>query len=143
MIALSGVIINDAVVMLDKYNQNLREGMRVEEAAFGAGIARFRAILLTSITTVAGLFPLILEKSFQAQFLVPMAISVAYGVMLGTLMILLFFPVIILVFNDVKLYINKGIGKLKHYMNPDEPYRSPDHEDVEPAIREQRRLQQV
>jgi len=143
MIALSGVIINDAVVMLDKYNQNLREGMRVEEAAFGAGIARFRAILLTSITTVAGLFPLILEKSFQAQFLIPMAISVAYGVMLGTLMILLFFPVIILVFNDVKLYINKGIGRMKHYLNPDEPYRSPDHEDVEPAIREQRRLQQV
>ncbi len=143
MIALSGVIINDAVVMLDKYNQNLREGMRVEEAAFGAGIARFRAILLTSITTVVGLYPLILEKSFQAQFLVPMAISVAYGVLLGTLMILLFFPVIILVFNDVKLYINKSIGKVKHYMSPDEPYRSPDHEDVEPAIREQRRLQQV
>ncbi len=69
MIALSGVIINDAVVMLDKYNQNLREGLTVEEAAFDAGKARFRAILLTSITTVAGLFPLILEKSFQAQFL--------------------------------------------------------------------------
>ncbi|MGB3586193.1 MAG: efflux RND transporter permease subunit [Tunicatimonas sp.] len=143
MIALSGVIINDAVVMLDKYNQNLREGMRIEEAAYGAGIARFRAILLTSITTVVGLYPLILEKSFQAQFLVPMAISVAYGVMLGTLMILLFFPVIMLVFNDIKLYINKGIGKVKHYMSPDEPYRSPDSEDVEPAIREQRRLQQA
>ncbi|MEM9831888.1 MAG: efflux RND transporter permease subunit [Bacteroidota bacterium] len=143
MIALSGVIINDAVVMLDKYNQNLREGMRVEEAAFGAGIARFRAILLTSITTVVGLYPLILEKSFQAQFLIPMAISVAYGVMLGTLMILLFFPVIILVFNDVKLYVNKGIGRMKHFMSPDEPYESPDHEGVEPAIREQRRLQQA
>lgn len=143
MIALSGVIINDAVVMLDKYNQNLLEGMRVEEAAFSAGTARFRAILLTSITTVAGLYPLILEKSFQAQFLIPMAISVAYGVMFGTFMILLFFPVIILVFNDIKLYVNKGIRKVKHFMNPDEPYRTPDSEGVEPAIREQRRLQQV
>nr|WKN39404.1 efflux RND transporter permease subunit [Tunicatimonas sp. TK19036] len=143
MIALSGVIVNDAVVMLDKYNQNLLEGMRVEEAAFNAGTSRFRAILLTSITTVAGLYPLILEKSFQAQFLIPMAISVAYGVMFGTLMILLFFPVIILVFNDMKLYVNKGFRRGKHFLNPNEPYRSPDSEEVEPAIREQRRLQKV
>ncbi len=140
MIALSGVIINDAVVMLDKYNQNLREGLTVEEAAFDAGKARFRAILLTSITTVAGLFPLILEKSFQAQFLIPMAISVAYGVMFGTFMILLFFPVIILTFNDIKLYFNKGWVKLQGYMNPDEEHLMPNHEEVEPAVREKRRL---
>lgn len=140
MIALSGVIINDAVVMLDKYNQNLREGLTVEEAAFDAGKARFRAILLTSITTVAGLFPLILEKSFQAQFLIPMAISVAYGVMFGTFMILLFFPVIILTFNDIKLYFNKGWVRLQGYMNPDEEHLMPNHEEVEPAVREKRRL---
>ena len=140
MIALSGVIINDAVVMLDKYNQNLREGMTIEEAAFDAGKARFRAILLTSITTVAGLYPLILEKSFQAQFLVPMAISVAYGVMFGTLMILLFFPIIMLVFNDIKLQINRWWVQLQRYMNPDEEILIPNHEEVEPAIREKRRL---
>ena len=140
MIALSGVIINDAVVMLDKYNQNLRDGLTVEEAAFDAGKARFRAILLTSITTVAGLFPLILEKSFQAQFLIPMAISVAYGVMFGTFMILLFFPVIILTFNDIKLYFNKGWIQLQRYMNPDEEQPMPNSEEVEPAVREKRRL---
>ncbi len=140
MIALSGVIINDAVVMLDKYNQNLREGLTVEEAAFGAGKARFRAIILTSITTVVGLYPLILEKSFQAQFLIPMAISVAYGVMFGTLMILLFFPVIILVFNDLRLYATKGWLRLKRYMNPDETIIIPNHEEVEPAIQEKQRL---
>ena len=140
MIALSGVIINDAVVMLDKYNQNLREGMTVEEAAFGAGKSRFRAIILTSITTVVGLYPLILERSFQAQFLIPMAISVAYGVMFGTLMILLFFPVIILTFNDIKLYINKGWVRLQRYMNPNEEMPMPSHEEVEPAIREKQRL---
>ena len=140
MIALSGVIVNDAVVMLDKYNQNLRDGMAVEESAFDAGKARFRAILLTSITTVVGLYPLILEKSFQAQFLIPMAISVAYGVMFGTLMILLFFPVIILTFNDAKLYINQGWIRLQRYMNPDQDMPMPNHEEVEPAVQEKRRL---
>jgi multidrug efflux pump subunit AcrB len=104
MIALSGVIINDAVVFLAKYNTNLKDGMTAYNAAFSAGIARFRPILLTSITTVLGLFPLIKEGSFQAQFLIPMAVSVAYGVLIGTFIILLFFPVLILVFNDVRRY---------------------------------------
>ncbi len=102
LVALSGVIINDAVVFLDKYNRNLREGMIVYDAAFDAGISRFRPILLTSLTTVLGLFPIILEKSYQAQFLIPMATSVAYGVLIGTLIILLFFPVWIVFFNEVR-----------------------------------------
>jgi len=143
MIALSGVIINDAVVMLDRYNRNLTDGMGVEQAAYDAGISRFRAILLTSITTVAGLFPLILEKSFQAQFLIPMAISVAYGVMFGTLLILLFFPVFMLVFNDIKLAVNKAIARFSNWLNPEEPLFVPTPEDVEPAIREKKRLQSL
>ncbi len=140
MIALSGVIINDAVVMLDKYNRNLKDGMQVEAAAHDAGISRFRAIILTSITTVAGLYPLILEKSFQAQFLIPMALSVAYGVMFGTMLILLFFPVFILVFNDVKLYVKWLYLKLIKFMNPDTSIYKPTHEEVEPAIMEKKRL---
>lgn len=103
MIALSGVIINDAVVFLDKYNRNLLDGMTVKAAAFDAGVSRFRPILLTSLTTVLGLMPLLMEKSFQAQFLIPMAVSIAYGVLLGTFIILLFFPVLILFFNDVRM----------------------------------------
>ncbi|MFY0601806.1 MAG: efflux RND transporter permease subunit [Cyclobacteriaceae bacterium] len=103
MVALSGVIINDAVVFLSKYNSLLKnDGMTVKEAAFAAGTSRFRPIMLTSLTTVLGLFPLIKETSFQAQFLVPMAISVAYGVLIGTFIILLFFPVLILLFNDIR-----------------------------------------
>lgn len=102
MIALSGVIINDAVVFLAKYNSLLKEGKTVLNAAYDAGIARFRPIMLTSITTVVGLWPLIIEKSFQAQFLIPMAISVAYGVLIGTIIILLFFPPLILFFNDMR-----------------------------------------
>lgn len=104
MFALSGVIINDAVVFLAKFNSLVKDdGLTVYQAAYQAGVARFRAIMLTSLTTVAGLFPLIKETSFQAQFLVPMAISVAYGVLFGTFIILLFFPVFILLMNDLRV----------------------------------------
>ncbi len=102
LVALSGVIINDAVVFLDRFNRNLKEGLTLYDAAYRAGIARFRPIVLTSLTTVLGLFPLLAEKSFQAQFLIPMAASIAYGVLIGTMIILLFFPVMILIFNDVR-----------------------------------------
>jgi len=105
MVALSGVIINDAVVFLQKYNTNLLEGQKVTEAAYNAGIARFRAIVLTTLTTVVGLYPIIMEQSFQAQFLRPMAIALAYGVMFGTAFILILFPVLILVLNDIKVYL--------------------------------------
>ena len=109
MVALSGVIVNDAVVFLAKYNSNLLEGMKVEDAVYSAGLARFRAILLTTVTTTVGLYPIILETSFQAQFLIPMAISLAYGVAVGTGFILSFFPALILVLNDIRLFINKKI----------------------------------
>jgi predicted RND superfamily exporter protein len=104
MLALSGVIINDAVVFLSKYNSLLLEGRKVKEAVFEAGQARFRAIVLTTLTTTVGLYPIILERSFQAQFLIPMAIALAYGVLVGTGFILVFFPVLILALNDFKRY---------------------------------------
>ncbi|MCB9236248.1 MAG: efflux RND transporter permease subunit [Bacteroidia bacterium] len=106
LLALSGIIINDAVVLLHRYNQFVAEGMEVRKAVINAGVSRFRAIMLTSVTTVVGLYPLILEKSRQAQFLIPMAISVAYGVLLGTLFLLLFFPVLILILNDIRVFLN-------------------------------------
>ena len=102
VVALIGILVNDAVVMLDKYNRNMAEGMSMEDAVVGAGKSRFRAIILTTITTFVGLFPLILEKSFQAQFLIPMAISVAFGVLFGTLLLLFYFPALILYFNDIR-----------------------------------------
>ena len=74
------------------------------QAVFDAGISRFRAIVLTTITTVLGLYPLVLETSFQAQFLKPMAISLAYGVMFGTFFILVFFPALILGLNELKVH---------------------------------------
>ena len=123
MVALSGVIINDAVVFLAKYNSNLLEGMKVEDAAYSAGVARFRAILLTTLTTTLGLYPLILEKSFQAQFLIPMAISLAYGVLIGTGFILSFFPALILVLSDIRIWVRKRLGKKDLVA-----------EDLEPAV---------
>lgn len=104
MIALLGVLINDAVVFLDRYNQLILEGRTSFESAYQAAVSRFRPILLTTITTVAGLLPLIAEKSMQAQFLIPMAVSIAFGVLFGTLFILGFFPAAILFGNDVKRF---------------------------------------
>lgn len=103
MVALTGVIINDAVVFLSKYNLNLREGMKVADAIFEAGKSRFRPIILTTLTTTVGLYPIILEKSFQAQFLRPMAIALAYGVFIGTIFILIFFPAMIMFISDIRV----------------------------------------
>ena len=124
MIALSGVVINDAVVFLAKFNSLIKDGSHtVYQAAYDAGIARFRPIMLTSLTTVLGLYPIILEKSFQAQFLIPMAVSVAWGVLIGTFIILLFFPVLILFFNDVR---RMGVWLWEG--------KKPEREDVERTI---------
>lgn len=102
IIALVGILVNDAVVMVDTYNRYIKEGMSVKDAAYEAGRSRFRAVLLTSITTVAGLYPLILEDSFQAQFLIPMAIAVAHGLLWGTMFTILFFPTVIIFYNDLR-----------------------------------------
>ena len=100
MIALIGVLVNDAIVFLDRYNNLLIEGESIKNAASKAALSRFRPILLTSITTVAGLLPMISETSMQAQFLIPMATSIAFGVLFGTVFILFFYPSAILFWNE-------------------------------------------
>lgn len=107
MIALIGILINDSIVFLDTYNRNLLNGMNTWDAVSDAAKSRFRPILLTSVTTVAGLLPLILETSFQAQFLIPMAVAIAFGLIFGTVFILFFFPAIILVHNDMRRVWNR------------------------------------
>ena len=102
IVALTGVIVNDAVVFLAKFNSLIVEGLKVKAAIIEAGKSRLRPIILTTLTTSLGLFPLILEKSFQAQFLIPMAISLVYGVAFGTFFILIFFPALIMVLNDFR-----------------------------------------
>jgi len=94
IIALIGIMVNDGLVLIGKFNSNLKEGMKFDEALLDAGKSRFRAIFLTSLTTIAGLAPLLLEKSRQAQFLKPMAISISFGIFYATILTLLLLPVL-------------------------------------------------
>ena len=93
MLALAGVVVNDSLVLVDYVNRRRREGIGLKEAVSMAGQARLRAVLLTSLTTFAGLMPLIFEKSTQAQFLKPMAVSLGFGIIFATLVTLLLIPV--------------------------------------------------
>ncbi|MCM8527277.1 MAG: efflux RND transporter permease subunit, partial [Lentisphaeraceae bacterium] len=101
MLALAGVVVNDSLVLVDYVNKKKESGMSVMQAAFTAGGARFRPILLTSLTTFAGLTPLLLEKSTQAQFLIPMAVSLGFGILYATFVTLFLVPANYLVLEDV------------------------------------------
>ena len=103
VIALVGILVNDGLVLISKFNSNLRLGKSYDESLFGAGKERFRAIFLTSITTMAGLAPIIFEKSFQAQLLKPMAISIAYGIGYATFLTLILLPILLSLTNTLKL----------------------------------------
>ena len=103
IIALIGIMVNDGLVLIGKFNSNLKEGMKYDDALYEAGKSRFRAIFLTSVTTIAGLAPLLLEKSRQAQFLKPMAISIAYGIGFATILTLVMLPIFLSFSNEVKV----------------------------------------
>lgn len=105
IIALIGIMVNDGLVFIDRFNTNLKEGVTFDDALYLAGKSRFRAIFLTSITTIAGLAPLIFETSRQAQFLIPMAISIAYGIGIATILTLLVLPILLSFSNSVKVTI--------------------------------------
>ncbi len=103
IIALIGIMVNDGLVLIGKFNTNLREGMHFDAALYEAGRSRFRAIFLTSVTTIAGLAPLMLETSRQAQFLIPMAISIAYGIGFATFLTLIMLPLFLSFSNKLKV----------------------------------------
>ena len=102
LLALIGVVVNDSLVLVDYTNKRIKEGMPVAEAVRVSGGARFRPILLTSLTTFAGLTPLITEKSTQAQFLIPMAVSLGFGILFATLLTLVLIPTFYLIVEDIK-----------------------------------------
>ena len=104
IIALIGIMVNDGLVLIGKFNSYLKDGMKFDLALIKAGQSRFRAIFLTSLTTVAGLAPLIFEKSRQAQFLIPMAISIAYGILIATVLTLVMLPLLLSVSNSIKVW---------------------------------------
>ncbi|QTE24278.1 efflux RND transporter permease subunit [Polaribacter cellanae] len=105
IIALIGIMVNDGLVLIGKFNSYLKEGFKFDDALIKAGQSRFRAIFLTSLTTIAGLAPLIFEKSRQAQFLIPMAISIAYGIALATILTLVMLPLMLAASNTIKVQI--------------------------------------
>lgn len=103
IIALIGIMVNDGLVLISKFNINLKQGMKFNDALFEASTSRFRAIFLTSLTTIAGLAPLIFETSRQAQFLIPMAISIAYGIGIATFLTLLVLPIFLSFVNHMNV----------------------------------------
>jgi len=103
LIALAGVVVNDSLIMVDFVNEARQRGVALRDAVVDAGTQRFRAIILTSLTTFLGLAPIILERSLQAQVVVPMAVSLAFGILFATVITLLLIPVLYLVLEDFKL----------------------------------------
>ena len=107
MLALSGIVVNDSLVMVDFTNRKRLSGSSAYDAVIHSGSSRFRPILLTSLTTFAGLLPLIFERSIQAQFLIPMAVSVAFGIMFATFITLFLIPCAYMATEDIKGFFKK------------------------------------
>ncbi|SON51905.1 membrane protein of unknown function [Vibrio tapetis subsp. tapetis] len=103
LIAAAGVVINDSLVMTDYVNQARARGVAIKEAVIEAGCARFRAITLTSITTFAGVLPIMFETSLQARFVTPMAVALGFAVLFATLLTLVLVPCLYLILEDIKV----------------------------------------
>ncbi len=110
MIALSGVIVNGSLILIDFINENLRDGMAIEEAIISATKSRFRPIMLTSLTTFLGVAPITFETSLQAQFLIPMSASLGFGVLFGAIILQLLIPAL-----TILEYVGKR--RVKKYWN--------------------------
>ncbi|NOY91088.1 MAG: efflux RND transporter permease subunit, partial [Deltaproteobacteria bacterium] len=111
VVALAGVVVNDSLVLVDAVNTFNKSGMSLHDAVIAGGTRRFRPILLTSLTTFFGLTPMILETSLQARFLIPMAISLAFGVLFATAITLMIVPSFYLVLEDIR-YLPERLKQL-------------------------------
>jgi multidrug efflux pump subunit AcrB len=111
VMALIGVVVNDSLVLVDYINQQRRSGIPIMEAVKLSGVARFRPVMLTSLTTFFGLTPLLLEKSTTAQFLIPMAISLAFGILFATLITLILVPTNVMIGHDIRRQIGALLGR--------------------------------
>lgn len=108
ILALAGVVVNDSLVMVDFINNKIRDGMDIFEAVIQSGTRRFRPIFLTSATTFAGLLPLLFDRSLQAQFLIPMAVSLAFGIVFATTITLFLIPCAYLAAEEIRSHLRKG-----------------------------------
>ncbi len=107
MVALTGVVVNDAIVLIERVNENIAEGQPFFEAVIQGGARRFRAIFLTSLSTIGGLAPLIMETDLQARFLIPMALSLAAGVAFATVLTLVLIPGLLAILSDFRLLFHR------------------------------------
>ncbi len=114
VVALSGVVVNDSLVLIDFANIARRNGMTPFEAIRQAAIQRFRPILLTTMTTFLGLMPIIFETSRQAKFLIPVALSLGFGILFATFICLMLVPSFYLILDDVHVWFKKRFGKEDH-----------------------------
>ncbi len=112
MLALTGVVVNDSLVMLTRFNHLREQGLPLSQALIQAGSSRFRAIFLTTVTTVAGLMPLLAETSEQAQYLIPAAVSLAYGELFATPITLILIPTLIQIGHDARGLATRLAGGL-------------------------------
>jgi multidrug efflux pump subunit AcrB len=108
IVALTGVVVNDSLIMIDLINRMREEGVDLHHVVRDSGVRRFRPILLTTLTTFLGLTPMILEKSLQARFLVPMAISLGFGVVFATAITLILVPCLYMILEDIKGLFRRG-----------------------------------
>ncbi len=102
MVAVAGVVVNDSLVLVDFINKYVKNAELSVDTVIEAGKRRFRPILMTSLTTFFGLYPMILEKSLHAKFLVPMAVSLAFGVLFTTVVALVLVPCVYMLLEDIK-----------------------------------------
>ncbi|MCC5451930.1 efflux RND transporter permease subunit [Rheinheimera sp. UJ51] len=107
LVALAGVVVNDSLIMVDFVNRARAEGIAIKQAVVEAGTQRFRAILLTSLTTFVGLVPIVFERSLQAKIVVPMAVSLAFGILFATVITLVLIPALYVMLEDAKKHVPK------------------------------------
>ncbi len=107
IVALAGVVVNDSLILVDFVNRAKEQGQSLVNAAVDAGCYRFRAIILTSMTTFVGLVPIIMERSLQAQIVIPMAVSLAFGILFSTVVTLILVPVLYIILNDIRVGLRR------------------------------------
>jgi multidrug efflux pump subunit AcrB len=136
IVAVSGVVVNDALVLVEFVHIGMREGKGVFQAVFDAGPARFRAIMLTTLTTVAGLLPIIVERSMQAQFLIPMAVAISGGLVIATALNLLVTPSLYLLTSDVRrllYWARHGLWPTREEVEPELRRREREKDETAPS----------
>lgn len=133
IVALAGVVVNDSLILVDFVNRARREGHSISHAAIEAGCQRFRAIILTSLTTFAGLVPIIMEKSLQAQIVIPMATSLAFGILFSTVVTLILVPTLYLILDDLRRNSRKLFNWYWHGSSAGKPAQQ--ETPSEPAVR--------